>query len=480
MFKGRLFHTDKNIDIFGTYSTQQDVVYATPDGAEHMVHVKWTNLATGKKGSIDYFKILDLDKIDPGEKTFLKLSGIDKEYERKTLAEYQIIERFKDAGDLLRNITVEDIRAFIGFDKHRKNLVESEPKIDYVKEVMPYPLKVSGEAKVVASGKQDFSPNRVCVFRLNLDFADYCIAGTTPEGKLAPWNECLYCYADYTHKGYPNVRNVDKKNLVEQMTKLKTEIMKEDSRQLVMRLGKRTDCGASIFRENLNKTLEACLECKIPVVITSKFLEFRKETAELLKKTNSTYMISFGNDELEAGAVSFGRTQTARMESGLKYLEAGVRAVPYILRDVTLEDGGQYFRENVKKLPNIFPQVQFLGLRLRHEAKSNKIYGGWHSMVKQGGQGLWGQDDGRFVKGPDGTLVPPGIHSFLEKVIGNNNENVRMCSHDKCNWQCGKCFISDEEGIIINDWKKYLPVLKKTPKKPIKMADPATFKLVSR
>jgi hypothetical protein len=71
--------------------------------------------------------------------------------------------------------------------------------VSYVESVLPLQPQIEGTAEIHSEGKQNFLPD--CLLDLNLDFAGWCPTGITPEGKLAPWNTCEYCYAGYKHNG---------------------------------------------------------------------------------------------------------------------------------------------------------------------------------------------------------------------------------------------------------------------------------------
>ena len=302
-----------------------------------------------------------------------------------------------------------------------------------------------GHAAIQTIGKQDYYPG--CLLDLNLDFARWCSSGITPDGKLAPWNSCEYCYSSHMHTGYPAAFAVEKDNLIAQIKEARIAREAEGKPTRYMRLGKRTECGSPIFRKNLINTLEACAEEGIKCIFPTKFLEFDKEVAKLLKKTDSTLLVSLGSNELEPGAVLHGRTQEARIAEGIKYLEAGIRVVPYVIVDAALPNGGKYFEKNLAEAKEKFPRIQILPIRLRHRERAVKILGGWHDLLKSntGQLDLFGKPDGKYESGGDHTRIAVDIHSSLTDLINNNCGSTRMCHHSSCAEYCGMCFMPGEK-----------------------------------
>ena len=280
---------------------------------------------------------------------------------------------------------------------------------------------------------------------------------------------CFYCYAAYKHTGYPNIFKVDKSRLVQQIREAKKERARIGLLTRYLRLGKRTEAGADIFREQILTTLEACLETGISVIFPTKYLAFNRDIAELLRKTNSTVLFSLGNDELELGAVAHGKTNEWRLEQTGKYISARVRAMPYMLVDATKENGGPWFSQNLQKALQ-FPQVQLIPIRLRHREVIRKILGCPDNILGEQGIDMFGKHFGGYERLKDGTRLHSFVHPSLEKLIDNNNGNVRMCSHNlSCTW-CGKCFMSGEKGIITET--KELKIKRKI-KRPHKKKDTA-------
>ncbi len=449
----------QNQKILGTYSNRKGVVYAEPEGTNHLAHVIWKNPLTGKDSNIDYFLVREL-KLKPNE-TRLVYKLPDRSAEDKFRLRYKILSDVKELEGVARDIASEDVNSFlkarIGTNENKaKRLSNYLNKRQKGKMQLKIVKNIRGDknvrfwehAAIQTIGKQDYYPG--CLLDLNLDFARWCISGITPNGKLAPWNSCEYCYASHMHSGYPDAFAVEKANLIEQIRCARKERETQGKPTRYLRLGKRTECGAKVFRENLINTLEACVDEGIKCIFPTKFLEFDRDIARLLKRSDSSLLVSLGNDRFEPGAVLHGRTQGARIEDGLQYLRAGVRTIPYVLVDATLPYGGKHFESNLKRAWKEFSKIQILPIRLRHVERAKKILGGWHSVIREqeGQLNLFGENEnGGYEVGNDGTRIAVDIDPSLSQIVGDNDGITRMCHHNSSMEYCGGCFMSGERGF---------------------------------
>lgn len=450
-----VMYGDKQI-ILGMYSKNKCVVYASPNGTEHIAHATWLNPRASNnenRGNIDYFLVAGgnlegvghLINTPPLMIPNAELNAEEAKVEEKHGVYYKIPQRFQHLEPMIRRVAIRDIWDFT-WNKlpphvHERSLVEYVPEI-----VSEAAVKQSSHANLDIMGKQDFYPE--CILDVNLDFAKWCQSSITSDGKLKPSGSCIYCYASYKHSGYPNVFKVDSKRLAGQIREAREAREKQGLQTRYLRLGKRTEAGADIFREQLTATLEVCIETEMSVVMPTKFLKFDKTLAQLFKKTDSSVLFSIGNNELEEGACMHGRTNEYRFEQCEKYLEAGVRAMPYVLVDAVRENGGGWFSENLQKAL-AFPQVQIIPIRLRYIDTTTKILGSWHGVVGEQEEDMLGHEIGGYEVMKDSTRLHKALHPSLAKLVQDNNQKVRMCSHNHSSTWCGKCFVSGEKGCIV-------------------------------
>lgn len=458
----RLFCASDGKKVLGLYSNNPGVVYAEPPGAKHLAHVTWFDYLRGRDSNIDYF-LVQKEGLTPNEAVQLNGAAGGGEIEGKLDFRYRILNGMRDHTDLIRAVAVRDVGGFMSrkearrtkqpglFDKpskrkQREYLFPGNGKvIEFVDGFVNGPkVCFEGEAHIQGTGKQDYYPG--CILDINLDFARWCQSGITPDGKLAPWNSCFVCYSAHTHSGFPYAFRVDKGSLREQIKAIRAQRESEGKPTRYLRLGKRTECGSKPFRGNLVRTLEACADEGIKCIFPTKFLEFDSVVAELLRRTDSSLLVSLGNDELEQGPVLYGRTQEVRVEDGIKYKEAGARVIPYAMVDGAKEDGGEYFDKALRLARSKFERVQLLPVRSRHEAKSKQILGGWHNLIADSEQAkLFDEEEGAYEKSGDHTRVCMRLHPSLKELIGDNTGNCRMCHHSSQFEACGMCFMTGEE-----------------------------------
>ncbi len=448
----------KSIEVLGIYSTNPGVVYATPKDTDHIAHAVWTT-KKGNTSNIDYFiinrKSGSYDEvIDLSSKEILP-SELDSRYG----IQYEIVSRFKNDENLIKRIARFDInkhtriepkQTIIGEkEKHyrfKPQIIPPETKTEYVDEILSKAvITIKGLAKIDSEGKQNVHPT--CILDLNLDFAQWCISGITEDGKLSPNASCSYCYAVRNHKGYPYIYDVDKNDLINQIKELKNERLK---RKTVLRIAKRVEAGIPIFRNQLLNSLEACLETDLHAVMPTKYLEYDQRVAELFKKTNSTLLISLGNDKNESGPFSHGRNQLQRIEDGIKYLEAGVNTVPFLLVDPTREFGGSYYEKSFKRALKCFPRIQLLPIRPNRKDVVEETLGVLESSQLDIFTDNINIKDrtNDFKQAGNNAKIAMTMHPSITALIDNNNGNYRYCHHNDKNAYCGSCFIPDVAGSI--------------------------------
>mgnify|MGYP001572442675 FL=1 len=222
----------------------------------------------------------------------------------------------------------------------------------------------------------------------------------------------------------------------------------------ILRFGKRTESYIPIspFSDFFVQALEVTAETKTQNIIPTKFLTFNKEIANLLKKTKSTLLFSIGFDEYELGALEYGCNNEFRLEQALKYKQAGVNSIIYLL---AVANKAPDKREN-----NIFKfaeknkiKVQILPMRFSRKDLTLKLTGvPWDILKDDSKQPTLLKDHYEESRGSyyyeNSCLTVRNIHPFwLNLIKDNNKENFRMCHHDSEDTYCGGCF--HKKGIII-------------------------------
>lgn len=460
----RVFHTN-GYSLLALYSKMPGVVYEEMPGTQHVAHVTWVRpkaKTTDERSNIDYFLVGD---DFAGTESVVVRDDIVPPLgiELVCSTHYELVKGMEALEETIRRVASRDI--FVHNQGKKVPAVKEPPKVEYVDEIVSKAVDAIGNhASIQPWGKQDFHPK--CILDINLDFAPYCINGISPNGKLAPHLSCDYCYAIRHHQGYPRRYAIEINELVkriEEARRIRAEGRETESERKVsmptryLRLGKRTEAGADLFREEILTSLWAAIETGLKVVFPTKHLKFDREIAGMLKQTDSTLLYSIGADEFERGAAAHGRTNEWRFEQARLYLEAGVRAVPYVLIDATREDGG-YFAENFR-IARTFPQVQVLPLRIGTRELGQRILGSWDKAVGQVEQmSFFDQQTGGFEQEGDGTLVHNTVCPSLAELVDDNTGDVGMCSHNKTTEWCNGCFMPGEEGVIAARERVELPL----------------------
>lgn len=454
-----------SLTVMSIYPQYLGVVFASPPGMSHLAHVTYLkegSQVNTNRGSIDYFlagrgfENKNFPKTTPIHFVRQELSEPERAIERNHRINYEIPNSAREFEQAVRRVAIFDVWDFYNKPNYRKPSLEpADAQVNYVEQVLS---KVRPQARGHVNidglwGKQAFEPE--CLADLNSDVVHWCITSVTDDWKLSPQLGCDLCYAAYKHKGYPYYATVNREKFVAQinaLTKLRASDRDEEGKPKTplptryLRISKLTEAGHPLFRKELITTLEACADTGIHAFMPTKFLEYDPQVAELFRKTDSTLLISLGNPKLETGANLRGRTNEVRIADGLRYLDAGVRVVPYVLVNALEEFGGEGFSDNLVKVLDLpFQGIQLLPARIRYR-KHQEIIGGWDSVVGERGIDLLGQACGGCDVTGDSTRLVNQPHESLVNLIGDNTGRVRMCHHSKdCGW-CGKCFMSGEKG----------------------------------
>ena len=444
--------------LLALYYDKGNVVYDAPPGTKHLAHVTYLKPKASSeywRSGIDYFLVengsnvmgLVSNKNEPLHISNRRVSSKMNEINSRQGVRFNLMGDIKgtELEGVVKLAALKDI--YLHTYGAKLPMIRSEPSFGYVDQIRSdVQLRRELDIRVDPEGKQSFFPG--CALDLNLDFAKWCVAAVTKDFKLAPWNDCLMCYASYKHEDFPSVAKVDVSALREQIQMGRAIRTEKGLPTRFMRLGKRTEAAADIFRDHLLMTFEACEKEGLSIVLPTKFLRYDPEIAEGLKRTNSTLLISLGNDKFEMGPAALGFTNNFRFEQGLLYQEAGVRTVPYSLVDAKLEDGGPEYSPNLLRALKAFKQVQILPVRSRHRFTAGQILKGWHSLLGPLGKDLFGHSIGGYENSRDSTKIAHTVHKSLLDRVGNNDGNVRMCHHNSHTTYCGGCFMSGICGVV--------------------------------
>jgi len=482
MFVGGIYY-GKGRKYLAVYNFQHDVYIKPPSSFGNVQHLDHFSYKRGnKKGGADVFLINDIPD-NPGIKinkevmlTGNKVHIDEKKPTLKLKIHHQsellkIIPEMYDIQHQILNLPEEvekevilmsnaDIAYFCGSDtanRHRGSKIERVEKIIPKTEV-----KYIKPKKMLTGGKQWFVPS--CKLQANIDFGQGCISGWIPiegasfDGRFftnylsSPDSECAYCYAKKKHKSFPKtIYEFDKKRLVEELSgrcRLDFEDWKLELGKPVkiLRFGKRTETGMPITRRQFIGTLEAMVETGTKGVIPTKYLEYNKEIAELLKKTNSVVLYSIGDfDEFEKGACIHRCNNERRLEQAVRYNEAGVNSLLY-LHIIGHKSPGKRENEILRFAKKHKTKVQLLPIRFSDKDLVEKMTGQTWEYLKGGSKRkrnqlmLPGFDDYGSYVFRERILGLEKIHASWSEMINSNNGRIRMCHHTLENTYCGGCF----------------------------------------
>jgi hypothetical protein len=474
--------------IVGVYPMKEGVVFAQLPGTERIARVAWKGRYGDEvqSGQIDYFIVKDEGRVD----SFLSPSQVERGwdnpvnrgFEKKFVLDYQIMNRFRELEPTIRAVTSVDIESHLNikgagqllFDyvPRKENDLNPELKIDYVAAPTSRFNPTKGliektrHANVIITGKQDSHED--CILDLNLDASTWCFSGITPEGFLAPWQRCLYCYASVydqyeSNKDYPIVWDINRKQLLEKLTDAVKTRRSQGKPSRYVRFGKMMDMGAPHLHDSLLQALAAMKKFHLSAIFPTKALTFYSDLADSLRTTGSSLLMSLDNDELSPGMVAHGMTQDERIRVAQEYSRRGVKTSFYCLVDASQKDGGPLFEESYRRALESGLSVQVLPLRVYSRRRNKKdisekilqekILGpNWRKSyyeIKSGADGLFTKKDETLVRGERGSVIYPSrIHLSILNQVGNNQGKVRMCFDGPCGSYCGACHMKGHTGTI--------------------------------
>jgi len=507
-------YSGENFNVIALYvSNYPDVYSALPrsiDG-KHLMHVQYG--FQKRNSAIDLYLVktpskdgYNLKRTIDSRNVSLDESAIQYIFDTQNVR-LQIVDDIKNSSleKNLRKILATDIGQFT----KNPSINKGWSLIDYYPEIIPVTsIGYSNPEYLLQGGKQEFIDG--CVLDANLDFvtanAD-CIAAFVP-GKHASFSDgkfigfyvqsdagCTYCYAERNHlEPYPkrfiqieplrlyndlrnwNINNYLPKDMQEER-RVAATVAAGLGAVRVLRLGKRTDDGAIYNRTQLITTLETCIRTKTRPVLTTKFLEFDSHLVSLLKKSQISLMYSITDfydseriDEFEFGPVLHGCDTLWRIEQAKQYALAGVNTGLFIATDVVYKKSVAFYNK-LDSFVNDKLKVQILDAKITKKSKGvPEVITGrtWDElkgplrMVSSGN--LFGKETFRQIGGyskQGSKLKPDVIDPELERFIGANHGEKRLCNINSNNMWCGTCgiyngFVKDtKEKKIIKMKNKY-------------------------
>ena len=385
-----------NYGYFALYNYWPDIYRKAPPllikQSDHIAHVSYA--FEGKSRGIDIFACrlsenlfneIDIKRIISRNGSKIDSAEIDVKYNIQA----EIKQEYLPVLDLVR----KDIRDFA--KKPAKKFGDN--RISIIDAIIPKTRirKVSSK-QYLRSGKQDFIPS--CSLEANLDFSLGCISGFIP-GENAAFDkdfftnyfldriaECSYCYSLFKHQSFSKyLLDIDKAQLIEELTHgnfTGADGIMRNGKVNVLRLGKNTEAGSKFTIDSLVLTLEACLETGTRVILPTKYLEFNKEIAGLLKKTNSVVLYSITNlDELEQGACIHSCNNEFRLEQARLYKENEVNSNIYLHVDLPHEPNEREHKILAFSKRNNIP-IHLLAWRIPSKEIAGKITGSsWNELT---------------------------------------------------------------------------------------------------
>lgn len=482
------------------YNYQHDVSTLLPPefrSAERVLRLSYSK--GGKKGGVDVFLLNDglpdVSEIARIKKRIFidgssfriehegRVSSLEIPYpnqvdERYDIQQQIIFQRGEEASDLTR----ADVQYFCGeeYAKDRRGA-----KKEYVSRIVPVTkLERIHPERILTGGKAEFVPQ--CFLEANIDFMNGCLTSWIPgeKGNLVgedftdcfsyPWGDCDYCYANRKHRSFPKTfYEFDQQRLLEELkggARLKFGSEEEVGRPIdVLRFGKRTEPWTPFTSDEFSQTLEAMLVTGTRGVITTKFLPFSHDVAELLRRTKSILLYSIGPNEIELGTIEHGCDNEFRLEQARKYNEAEVTSALYLLFHPVFPPTEENLRVINFARENRIP-LQILPMRLINRDLAQRVISPF--VGNQTGS-LWDllkdTDDPAQISAlpvahyentyylQSGVLIPKisSIHEYWTELVGENKGRIRMCHHDEDLTYCGGCFcnpgsITETELIQIN------------------------------
>lgn len=453
------------------YNFYRDLHFRLPgefSSAQYIAHVSYK--MGNKTGGINIFtlpnSVPDPEKIAYTEKKFrtrgkgAQLHGtyVGAQTIRDSQTRYdirtQIASQNPDIQDEIISMSSTDIVLYCK-EKYAKN--PEGPRTEIVPRIIPKTqVRYINPGRILTGGKQLGIPS--CALEANVDYMKSCISAWVPGPKASfdgknftdywafPWGECPDCYAEKEHFPFPkNIYKHPQERFEEELrgkARLLSPKGPEHGQNIkVLRFGKLTDPYTEFTRDYLLSDLETMLKTKTRGVITTKFMPFDLELADLLKRTKSVALFSHGWDPHQKGFVLHNQSTEWLTEQMLKYRESGVFAIPYLQIFAHQPIGP---RE--RKILDLGIPIQLLPYRFKRKTTCLNMCGDrWEDLKGINHNNIELFDFGDYPANSyekiGQYLVTRVIHSDWLNLIGNNNRLVRMCHHNSQTTYCGSCFL---------------------------------------
>ena len=296
---------------------------------------------------------------------------------------------------------------------------EREEKL--VDKIIPVIIPAYTSVAELFKGKEKFT--RSCLFDANIDLSSSCITDLDELGYYRREDDCNYCYAlrHHTTPSWKTLRKIEKELLKENMKEYKyAELDGKDIK--FIRVGARVESAADMHLSELHKLLEVSIDTGAKLIITTRYNNYHPETADLIKQAESSILFSIGPESLEPGAIAAGHTTEKKLETALKYKEAGVNSLINIISDIP-GDRKNLTREEalVFEFSEKYGlEVQTLGLRMNSRVLAKKITGkSWEEHKQDPKQTDLFKENGSkgYHQGKNNQLVPNDIHPDFQDAL---------------------------------------------------------------
>jgi len=479
------------------YNSYSDIYSALPDSltGTHAMHVEFdfrNKQNQNKNHSADIYLLKNTSSIDDiihvasakgirlknlfytPNMSLIEQEKLSREYNLSSII-IKDLQNTKKLSDL-QTMMIRDIDEFAEYPAK----ISRQTTTKYVREIIPETkINFVVPDQYLQPGKSDFIPN--CIFGGNQDFVkpkSACIVSFVPLSKNAHFDsnrgvlvgyydlktgDCWYCYAGHHHLN-ASVKDVYEIVPEVQQNEMRYGAFKDFNGNIVgkkvktLRLGKRTETGAQIFRPQLLTTIDSCIEVGSNLVMPTKLLEYDPDVVKGLlkmkeKNLDGSLLLSMSNlDHLERGAIAYGRSNKARLETAIEYGMAGVNSSIYMMMDVVHDPRKEHLK-TINRALKAGLTVQILGARITRKDIAGDITGRtWEELqgkfrMSNPSKDMYGvmaptKTIGGYKMTGNTTLNPEVVNPKILKLVDDNNGNVRMCNHNSCNTYCGSCFIA--------------------------------------
>jgi hypothetical protein len=410
-----------------------------------------------------------------------KLAEINKDYDIRYEFKSQLPRGIKRALEIFIQ---SDVLSFCGEQKARDtNKVKREiTNKKYSNRIIPVTkIEDIKPERILTPGKKGFVPT--CSNEANWDPGKGCPASTLlgenprVERGFAKdiwgfrFGDCRYpCYSSRDHQNpFKTIYKVSESRLEQELLGEARLIHGSDKtlNRFVknIRIGKRVDgnfwMAEQFFGFNpLIAFLETCIKvntdhgANIRCAYPSKFTPFRKDIAEVLRKTNSVLLVDYGWDNMEPGAVLYSNTiamnnegnkQKDRLERALQFQAADVNTAIY-LHIIAHKPIGKREREVLDFAHKNNLLIQLLPIKFTDENPLIELTGQKRDFLLYNPQEVFNfaqhPERGSYIRiGKSKQLLAKKIHPDWLKLIGNNSGQIRMCHHNDKDTYCGDCFL---------------------------------------